>query len=197
VPVLRGGHQPDRGGLGWDDPRRAAAAPAAMAQGPEGSRLTRPVHRESPRAPGAFIPAPRGEPKVQNVIYDALCLKNALDAAGREKPGTPVLRTGPLPHHHPSCWSVVGHARPDAGNRLFAPSSCHVPSDRPFRSVYPIGRCGCLAIVNVYRGCDVFNPSLREREESFSLVTRRASRPVSWTHGWERSPSGIGVSLAP
>ena len=49
---------------------------------------------------------------------DALCLKNRPGAKSREKP---VLRTGPRPRHHPSCWSVVGHAQLDAGNRLFAP----------------------------------------------------------------------------
>ena len=42
----------------------------------------------------------------------------AQSSKSREKPAP---RTGPLPRHHPSCWSVVGHARLDAGSRLLAP----------------------------------------------------------------------------
>ena len=58
------------------------------------------------------------EPEDQDVMDDALRLKNRPSAKSREKP---VLRTGPRPRHHPSCWSVVGHAGLGAGHRLFAP----------------------------------------------------------------------------
>jgi len=124
--VLRGWRQPDRGNLGWHDPGRAASAPAEVAQGAEGSRLIRPV-AGSPPVTGFVLSIATGPtsgsgrhwrcgvPEDQDVIYDALSPKNAPGAAGREKPGAPVLRTGPHPRHHPSCWSVVGHARPAAG----------------------------------------------------------------------------------
>ena len=63
----------------------------------------------------------------------------------------PVLRTGPRPRHHPSCWSGVGRARPAAGRFSPRSMSCHVPLDpaAPIgRSL--IGRCRWLALDNIW-----------------------------------------------
>ena len=68
---------------------------------------------------------------------------------------------GPPPPPPVLARSVVGHARLVAG----VGGSLHEALNVPSEPAEPIGRrvsrCRCLAIFNIWWGCDKFNPSVR------------------------------------
>ena len=137
---------------------------------------------------GASYPSTRGQPQVHDAIYGVLSLKNL------QTPQVAKIRCSGASHRAPPPPPpiLLERGRPcPAGCRESAVRSielsCSLGPGRT-ESVCTVGRCWCLAVGNVYRSCDVFNPSLREREKSSSRISRRttcgqrapdrASRPV-------------------
>ena len=99
----------------------------------------------------------------------------------REKGRPKSRKTGAphraLPHHHLSCWE---RGRPcPAGCRESAVRSisCRVPSAGRSDRSRLIGRCRCLAIGNVYRGCDRSGPWSKNAKNS-GVLRDPATRPV-------------------
>ena len=101
----------------------------------------------------------------------ALCIKNRDSGQNPRKTRQNSRKTGAphraLPRHHLSwfgAWSAMPGWMPGIGCSLHR-TVLFPWAGRSDRS-RPIGRCRCLAMGNVYRGCDKSDPCWREREKT-------------------------------